>query len=463
MATSVEEALSFTKNIKLCLENDARCEPTNVNILLKLVKLYNYDKSLRAGKMFLRIVSKSLSKRRSRVAIAMVAVLMGAAMASGLLTVSSGMQDKLGKEFRKFGSNILVVPKSDRIEVGFPGISFGSVTEQRYIDEGDLLKIKKIDQWSANVLGFAPFLYQVVRVEYNGKGQDVVLAGTYFDKTFPDLVTNGEVWKTGIRKIAPYWNVEGSWIEDNNDDQSAIAGISVAEKLNLRLGDYIALSYQNPENKNVSSERLKVVGTLNTGGSEDSQIFVALPNAQKISGRLGKVHSVQVSALCVECPAELIGAEIEKKLPYTQTKTVKQLVRAETLIMDQLGQMMLLITIVALAASGIGVMTTTMTTVMERRKEIGLMKSIGAENLKIASIFLTESVIIGFGGGVLGYFLGNILAQYIAESVFHAPISLVLYILPVTVGVSLAVTVLASLLPVRRATRIEPAIVLRGE
>ncbi|MCX6659858.1 MAG: FtsX-like permease family protein [Candidatus Bathyarchaeota archaeon] len=378
---------------------------------------------MRAGKMFLRIVSKSLSKRRSRVAIAMVAVLMGAAMASGLLTVSSGMQDKLGKEFRKFGSNILVVPKSDRIEVGFPGISFGSVTE----------------------------------------GQDVVLAGTYFDKTFPDLVTNGEVWRTGIRKIAPYWNVEGSWIEDNNDDQSAIAGISVAEKLNLRLGDYIALSYQNPENKNVSSERLKVVGTLNTGGSEDSQIFVALPNAQKISGRLGMVHSVQVSALCVECPAELIGAEIEKKLPYTQAKTVKQLVRAETLIMDQLGQMMLLITIVALAASGIGVMTTTMTTVMERRKEIGLMKSIGAENLKIASIFLTESVIIGFGGGVLGYFLGNILAQYMAESVFHAPISLVLYILPVTVGVSLAVTVLASLLPVRRATRIEPAIVLRGE
>jgi putative ABC transport system permease protein len=131
--------------------------------------------------------------------------------------------------------------------------------------------------------------------------------------------------------------------------------------------------------------------------------------------------------------------------------------------MDQLGQMMLLITIVALAASGIGVMTTTMTTVMERRKEIGLMKSIGAENLKIASIFLTESVIIGLGGGVLGYFLGNILAQYIAESVFHSSISIVLYVLPVTVGVSLAVTVLASLLPVRRATRIEPAIVLRGE
>ncbi len=91
------------------------------------------------------------------------------------------------------------------------------------------------------------------------------------------------------------------------------------------------------------------------------------------------------------------------------------------------------------------------------------MKSIGAENLKIASIFLTESVIIGLGGGVLGYFLGNILAQYIAESVFHSSISIVLYILPVTVGVSLAVTVLASLLPVRRATRIEPAIVLRGE
>ena len=412
--------------------------------------------------MFLQILARSLAKRKSRVAIAIIAVLMGASMTSGLLTVTTGIEEKLALEFRKFGSNILLVPKSDTIEVGFPGMSFGSVTEQRYIDESDLWKVKKIDNWSANVLGFAPFLYQVVQIEHDGNSQNVVLAGTYFNQEFPDLIIGDEPWITGIKKIAPYWSLEGSWIDDN-DNKSLIAGVSVAEKLNLELGQLITLSYENPETREKITEQFTVAGIVSTGGAEDSQLFVTLPIAQKLSDRPGKVHSVQVSALCIACPAELMGEEIEKKLPYVQAKTVKHLVSTEMLIMNQLGRMMLLITIVALAASGMGIMTTTMTTVIERRKEIGLMKSIGAENAKIAAIFLAESLVIGTIGGLSGYLLGNVLAQYIGKTVFGTPITPILYILPLTIGISLLITVLASILPVKRATMVEPAIVLKGE
>jgi len=412
--------------------------------------------------MFLQILARSLAKRKSRVAIAIIAVLMGASMTSGLLTVTNGIEEKLALEFRKFGSNILLVPKSDTIEVGFPGMSFGSVTEQRYIDESDLWKVKKIDNWSANVLGFAPFLYQVVQIEHDGNSQNVVLAGTYFNQEFPDLIIGDEPWITGIKKIAPYWSLEGSWIDDN-DNKSLIAGVSVAEKLNLELGQLITLSYENPETREKITEQFTVAGIVSTGGAEDSQLFVTLPIAQKLSDRPGKVHSVQVSALCIACPAELMGEEIEKKLPYVQAKTVKHLVSTEMLIMNQLGRMMLLITIVALAASGMGIMTTTMTTVIERRKEIGLMKSIGAENAKIAAIFLAESLVIGTIGGLSGYLLGNVLAQYIGKTVFGTPITPILYILPLTIGISLLITVLASILPVKRATMVEPAIVLKGE
>ena len=412
--------------------------------------------------MLLQLIARSLLRRKSRVAIAVIAVLMGASMTSGLLTVSSGIESKLGAEFRKFGSNILVTPKSDTIEIGFPGMNFGSITEQRYIDEGELWKIKKIDEWSANVLGFAPFLYQVVQVEHSRGVQNVVLVGTYFDREFPGLIIGEKAWRTGIRHIAPYWSIEGNMIEDN-DPGSVLVGISVAEKLSLAIGEYVNLSYQNPETRSATTEQLKIVGIVSTGGSEDSQLFVTMPAAQKISNRPGKVHSVQVSGLCIECPAELIGAEIEKKMPYAQAKTVKQLVRAEALIMGQLGQMMLLITLVTLGASGMCVMTTNMTTVMERRKEIGLMKAIGAENAKIAAIFLAESAIIGVAGGLSGYLLGNVLAQYIARSIFSTPIPPMLLVLPITLAISLSITVLASTFPVRRATQIEPAVVLRGE
>jgi len=412
--------------------------------------------------MFLRILTKSFSNRKSRVAIAVIAVLMGASIAGGLLTVTHGIEEKLGAEFRRFGSNIVVTPRSDTIEVGLPGISFGSVAEQRYISENDLSKIKMINNWNANVLGYAPFLYQVVEAKHVDNYQRVVLAGTYFDREIPEVPWGDRVWSTGIRRTAPYWQIDGEWIEDG-DSEGTIAGVSVAEKLDLKPGDYIEVTYQNPVSGATATAHLRVVGIVTTGGLEDSQLFVSLPVAQKISDRPNKVHSVQVSGLCISCPAELIAQEIELKLPYVQAKSVKQLVTAEAQIMGQLGQLMVLIAIAVLGASGLCVMMTTTTTVVERRKEIGLMKSIGADNRKIASIFVVESIIVGIIGGVLGYLLGNLIARYIGVSVFGTSLSPVVSVLPVTLGVSLFVTILASVLPVRNATRIEPAVVLRGE
>jgi putative ABC transport system permease protein len=88
--------------------------------------------------MFLRILGKSILKRKSRIAIAVISVIIGSAIATALLSVSLDVSEKVGIEFRKYGANLMVVPKSDTIQVGFPGVEFGSVTEQRYINESDL-------------------------------------------------------------------------------------------------------------------------------------------------------------------------------------------------------------------------------------------------------------------------------------------------------------------------------------
>jgi len=122
-----------------------------------------------------------------------------------------------------------------------------------------------------------------------------------------------------------------------------------------------------------------------------------------------------------------------------------------------------LVTAVALGASTLGVMTTMTTTVVERRKEIGLMKAIGAGNRGIASLFLAEAAIIGLLGGLSGYVTGYYLAQIIGQSVFGSPVMLVPVVIPVTIGISMAVAVGAGAVPIRRALGIEPAVVLRGD
>jgi putative ABC transport system permease protein len=418
--------------------------------------------------MFLRILGKSILKRKSRIAIAVISVIIGSAIATALLSVSLDVSEKVGMEFRKYGANLMVVPKSDTIQVGFPGVEFGSVTEQRYINESDLWKIKTI-YWRNNVLGFAPFLYQVVSVGEGIERQNVVLAGTYFDKNVvilqPYSPHDNPMFITGIQKISPWWSVNGSWITNQNDTTSSMIGIKVAETLHLKIGDSYTIHYDEyiGDDINETSHNLTIVGIIETEGYEDNQIFVNLQVAQELTNRPGKIHTIQVSALCNACPVEAFVEEIQTNIPYVEARTVKQLASAEMNILGKIENMMFLITIVGLIASALGVMTTMITSVIERQKEIGLMKSVGAENKKIISLFLSEATIIGIIGGILGYLIGILLAQFIGFSVFSMSITPRFEVIPISIGISVGVALLASILPVRRAVSIEPVIVLRGE
>ncbi len=418
--------------------------------------------------MFLRILTKSIFKRKSRIAIAVISVVIGASIAGALITVSLDVSEKVSYEFRKYGANLLIVPQSDTIEVGFPGVEFGSVTEQRYINESDIWKIKSI-YWRNNVLGFAPFLYQIVTARSEQTEQRIVLAGTYFNRTIniqtPYAPQDSRTFTTGIQIISPWWHIQGNWIVDQNDTNSCMIGSAVAEKLNLKLGDNLIVYYSEEKNpkQNVTGLNLTVVGIVVTNGYEDNQIFVNLQVAQNLTGRIGKLHTIQVSALCNACPVETFAVEIEEVIPNVEGRSVKQLVNAEMNILGKIENMMFLVTIIALIASALGVMTTMITSVIERQKEIGLMKSVGAENTKIIALFLSEATFIGFIGGILGYFIGLLLAQFIGLSVFALSITPRFEILPIIVGIAIGVALFASILPVRRAINIEPAIVLRGE
>jgi len=233
-------------------------------------------------------------------------------------------------------------------------------------------------------------------------------------------------------------------------------------KYNLKIGDTYTVKYKE-KGLNETVYNLTVVGIISTGGNEDDQIFVNLQVAQNITSRQDKVHTVQVSALCNACPVDTFAQEIEGKIPDIEARTVKQLVSVEMSILGKIENMMFLITIVALFASALGVLTTMTTSVIERQKEIGLMKSVGAENKRIVSLFFSEATIIGVIGGLSGYAVGLVLSQFIGVSVFNTYIAPHFEIIPVVIMISVVIAILASIFPVRRAIKIEPAIVLRGE
>lgn len=418
--------------------------------------------------MFVRLLRKSILRRKSRFAMGVASVLIGAAVVTALFTVSLGVGDQVGQEFTKYGADLMLQPQSNTIQIGLPGVSIGSVTEQKYINESDLWMIKTIEH-RANVLGFAPFLYQVVTVGDGPNAQQAVLAGTYFNKTIqipqPASPQDPSEFSTGIADISSWWKVTGNWITDQNDTTSAMVGSNVAQKLNLTVGDSFKVSYVGAQNGTAATnvKELKVVGIVESGGAEDNQIFVNLPVAQDLSSRPGKVDTVQVSALCVRCPVADMASEIQGKIPGIQGTTITQLTNAEMSTLDKYQSMMALVTAVALLASTMGIFTTMTANVTERRREIGLMKSIGAENRSIAALFLAEATLTGLIGGIGGFGVGIVLAQFIGLRVFSTTIPLRWEVLAVAIPIAIGVSLLASALPVRRATAVEPAIVLRGE
>ncbi|OGO29587.1 MAG: hypothetical protein A2136_07690 [Chloroflexi bacterium RBG_16_54_11] len=448
--------------------------------------------------MIMRLLKDTLHRRTRRLLATMLAVMTGASLATALLGISLDITGQMGRELRAYGSNILASPASTDLHLEIGGVpvrvpaGMGNPGEGPLLNENDLVKLKTIF-WRNNIAGFTPYLTALVEVD----GQTLALTGTWFDKplTLPKGATvrtgfattqNAEIqatFRTGVKTTAPWWQVQGEWVQDD-DPASAIVGVKLAAQKNWQVGDELTVQVEE------RTARFRIAGLANTGGFEDDQIFVALPAAQALLGLSQGVDRVQISAL-VEPDSKLradlrgldpsemtpeqyatwycspiMGAvitQIQEALPGADVRPIRQISQAEMDFLGKIGLLMALLTLMALSGSALAVMTAMTASVMERRAEIGLMKAIGADDSQIASIFLSESALIGLAGGTVGYLLGLGLAQGLARWVFSTGGQVPVVVLPFTLLLALAVALIGSALPVRQAVRFGPVLLLRGK
>ncbi len=441
--------------------------------------------------MLSRLLWKSVRGRKSRIVLASAAVAVGAALASALLNVALDISEKVAGELRAFGANIMVVPKQEALEVEIGGLRYATAAQAAYLEESDLLKLRTIF-WGYNIVAFAPFLSAPVDIG-NSK---TLLVGTWFEREVPvprgprkftfatgnvrEVKSEETSFRTGLKAIAPWWRVEGRWVE--NAVTEAMVGSALAGRLGVAVGGLISLR------KDKTTREFRVVGIIRTGGPEEDQIVVDLAAAQALLGQPGRVDRVQVSALVKPDDAlairgkrnpqglppeeyerwycspyiDAILYQIEEAIPAAKAKALRQVAEAEGAFLGRLTLTMALVTAVAMAAAGIGVMATMTTTVLERRGEIGLMKAIGAEPRQIARQFLLEAGLCGLVGGVVGATAGLALGRLIGTQVFQAPIVPNPVTVPFVLGLALLVALLGAALPTRRAARLDPVVTLRG-
>jgi putative ABC transport system permease protein len=446
--------------------------------------------------MFPRIVYESFRRQARRKLLAGIAITLGVAVATAMIAVATDIGDKINRELRSYGANLVVTPQEDTLDVEVGGVNLKPPSDGAFLNEADLPKIRGTF-WHHNIVGFSPILPVTVRLGNGSTAKDVTLIGTYFNKA---LSFGKEDFTTGVRITHPWWKVscgggaepvpsgaqgprpgriEGSpracgWPDDNS--QNILVGERLATKLNKKPGDTIE----------VAGRQLTISGILSTGAAEDDQIVAPLALAQQILGKPGAVRRVYVSALtkppdalAVRDPktmtpeaydrwycspyVESIAYQLQEVIPHSHAEQIRQVAQNEGTVLARIKGLMLLVTLAALFASALAVSAAMATAIYERRVEVGLMKALGAGNLAVSAIFFAEALLLALAGGVVGFSAGALLARQIGQSIFNAQISIEPVLFPIIMTIAVFVTFAGSAAAIRRAVKFDPVFALRGE
>ena len=444
--------------------------------------------------MLARMLFQSWRFGIKRKLLAIITIFLAAGLVSALLAVSIDIGDKMAKELKSYGANILVEPASNAALPDELSHS-ASLSSQDFLDEKELPNIKDIF-WRNNIVGFAPLLSANVQVTKSSQNSTALSApktinvlGTFFDHNI--AVPDEEDYHTGQRIISPYWKVEGEWVDDLNNDFGeivpALAGEQLAKSNDWKIGDKLSLSYTNDKGESQQSA-VEIKGILSTGGTEDNQLVMPLSAVQNLLGLEGKVQSVRVSALTVPendlsrkarantdtldaeaydrwyCTAYVssISHQLEEAISGAMVRPIWQVAASEGVVIGKIQLLLAVVTFAALIAAAMGIASLMSAGIIERSKEIGLMKALGAYQWQITLLFYCEAVLSALVGGIFGCLAGWGLAKFIGAALFGAPLDFAWIVVPCVLVLSILIAVIGTWFPAHKIAKLYPVEVLYG-
>jgi putative ABC transport system permease protein len=362
----------------------------------------------------------ALWRQRGSVALAVMAVAIGASVAAALMHLSSDIGRKLTHELRALGPNLLLVPGGGTAVAG--GVS------PAYLDAAEAQRRLEL----AHVSG-ACLLYVAADALAGRHQLQIPVIGAPLDR---------------VRALHPSWRV---------DARGAVAmiGARLAARLGADARGPIQLRYGTRTLEVASAVRLEA------GGPDDDALWIPLADAQRLAGLPGRASLAQAR---VDDPEAALRATtaLEQGGDF-RALTLHALSETEAVLLARMRRLMTLVTAAALLAAGLCAFGTLTDLALARRRDIALLKSLGASRGDIVRLFVSESLAIGMLGGLAGWMIGVLFAELIGGTVFHAGVALRPDVPVVVIALSVAVASLAGLGPIGLALAIEPAAALKGD
>jgi putative ABC transport system permease protein len=377
-------------------------------------------------KMFWRIVRRLFAAQRGRLLVILLALGASAALTAALLNLQVDARDRLTKEFRVFGANIIVAPRDTKSSE--PGV----VT----LDEAIVDKVRQSLPQRASA---DSYLYLVASVSAANSAPPVnaVVAGKRTERV------DQSPWKSAV--VTP---------RDTNN--ICLVGVKAAQQLHLQPGDRLTLKNDSREEACISEI------AESRGDAQDAQVVINLDAAQGLASLPGKVSLIQLSVAGTPREIREYIATLAQNIPAADVHGLRQFTDAEAKIYTRVNGLLTATTALVLALTGLCVMAAMTNVAMERKNDVGLMKAIGGATRRVLRLFLAEAALLGLAGGIVGAAAGLLLSIWLGKTVFGVAARPRLIVYPVSVGLTILVAIVSSY-PLRRLANISPASVFRGE
>ena len=392
----------------------------------------NYD--------FFTIALRNISKRKLRSFLTVLGIIIGVAALISLMLVGLGLDSTIREQFEKVGTN--------RIYIVMKGGGLVSLAEG--LTERDAEVLERVQEFSY----VTPYLMQVgTKVEYGKEKIPLTIIGypsEDADKRFEGqdiTLSKGRYFNKGEKNVV-------------------IIGDKVAH-------DIFEKDVTANNQIKIKGKRLKVIGIFDPIGNaqDDSSLFMPMDDAREILNKKDEVSVIEVlmhKGVNIDNTVKKAERVLERERGtddfdiLTPDQILGQLASVTSIV-----QIVLLgIAAISTIVGALGIMNSMYTAVLERRVEIGIMKSIGATNLTIRTLFMIEAGIIGLIGGGIGIMLGISIAkavQYIATAsgVFALVVTVVPWVVISGLVFGVGVGILAGYLPAKQAAKLQPADALR--
>ncbi len=401
-----------------------------------------------------KLVWREMFERKNQLATSFLAILLGIAVVVAIQNISFYSEKAVAAQLDALGANILVLPKSASLQDYYSADMQDEEFPEEYVQRLALSDLQGLDNLSPKLslpvklrertftlTGILPKSEFQAKAMWSGAG--------IFSRPAEGCGAVADV--PGIFRPPARETLVRQRVIDDLSDTEVLTGADVAAVLGLQPGDSLELL----------GRRFTVTAVLPpTGTVDDARLFAHLHAVQELAGKGPVLNAIEIVGCCHEISGGLVQ-KINKLLPEAKVVTIAQVVDTQVRTNQMMARLSLIFLAIIVLVGGASIANYMYANVYERRREIGTFMALGASSAVILKMFLLKALLLGLAGGICGYGLGTVLAVSLGPRVAGIPVLPMPVLVPWAIGISVALALVASYFPARRAARLDPCATLQ--